>query len=187
MDPNKGYWHRQFYFLSSLGIFYLILIALFAIPLLGTFVVILIKGALDLRYVIIAAGCVTMGILIWLAVKFVKRGWQHFRHDGTLVGQEVRRNLRLGKPVEISIFNGLFKFSCGTPHAAPPLALSQENRQMLPLPDGHTGSLTILDQLQHLSELKETGAINEDEFNILKAMLIEPYGPACQREENNQE
>lgn len=178
MDSKNGYWQRQFYFLSSLGIFYIILIALFAIPLLGTFVVILIKGALDLRYVIIAFGCVGLIILSWIAVKLFNRMWLRFRRDGSVVGEEVRRSLLLGKPVEISIFNGMLKFSCGGGQTDSPLSLAPENRPMLPCPPKSDGSGSILDQLQHLSELKQTGAIDADEFNMLKAMLIESSVPS---------
>ena len=175
MDSKDGYWRRQFYFLSSLGIFYVILIALFAIPLLGTFVVILIKGALDLRYVIIAGGCVGLILLCWVTVKFTIRMWRRFRMDSTVVGQEVRRNLLLGKPMEVSFLNGMVKFSCGNGNGRsdPKAALPQENRPMLPSPDNQTGAGNILDQLQHLSELKQSGAIDADEFNLLKSMLIE--------------
>ena len=178
MDSEKGYWQRQFYFLSSLGIFYVILIALFAIPLLGTFVVILIKGALDLRYVIIVGGCVGLIALSWLAVRLIVRMWHRIRHNGSLAGKEVRRNLLLGKPVELSILNGMIKFSCGQGQANASPALPQENRPMLPSPDGQGGSVSILDQLQHLSELKQTGAIDTDEFKLLKAMLIQSSTPS---------
>lgn len=185
MDSKNGYWQRQFYFLSSLGIFYLILIALFAIPLLGTFVVILIKGAFDLRYVIIAGGCVGLIALSWVAVKLVRGMWQRLRRDGSIAGEEVRRSLLLGKPVEISIFNGMLKFSCGQGHPDSRLALPRENRPLLPSPDARDNAGSILDQLQHLSELKQSGAIDADEFNLLKAMLIESTAPACDVEEKN--
>ena len=185
MDSKNGYWQRQFYFLSSLGIFYIILIALFAIPLLGTFVVILIKGALDLRYVIIAGGCVGMIALGWIAVKVVRRMWQRLRRDGSIAGEEVRRSLLLGKPVEISIFNGMLKFSCGntSPDSRP--ALPQENRPLLPYTNGRESAVSLLDQLQHLSELKQTGTIDADEFSLLKAMLIESSAPSCDVEKKD--
>jgi len=173
VDSKDGYWQRQFYFLRSLGIFYVILIALFAIPLLGTFVVILIKGALDLRYVIIAGGLAGLIVLCWFAVKLCRRLWFRFRQNGSLVRKEVRRNLLLGKPVELSIFNGMVKFSCGHDQADTRPALPQENRPLLPSANGNTNAADILDQLQHLAELKQTGAIDTDEFETLKAMLIE--------------
>ena len=173
MDSKNGYWQRQFYFLRSLGIFYVILIALFAIPLLGTFVVILIQGALDLRYVIIAGGIAGLIGLSWIAIKLCRRMWLRFRQNGNVVREEVRRNLLLGKPVELSIFNGMLKFSCGHSQADPHPALPQENRPMLPSPNGNVNANDILDQLQHLADLKQSGAIDTDEFKLLKTMLIE--------------
>lgn len=173
MDSKNGYWQRQFYFLRSLGIFYVILIALFAIPLLGTFVVILIKGALDLRYVIIACGIAGLTGLGWFAIKLCRSIWFRFRQNGNVIREEVRRNLLLGKPVELSIFNGMLKFSCGHHQADTRPALPQENRPMLPSPDGKVNASDILDQLQHLAELKQSGAIDTDEFKLLKTMLIE--------------
>ncbi len=44
---------KQMYLLSNLGLFYLILIAFFAVPLLGAFVIVLIKGIIDFRYAIL--------------------------------------------------------------------------------------------------------------------------------------
>lgn len=174
MDSKSGYWQRQFYFLSSLGLFYIIIIALFAIPLLGTFVVILIKGALDLRYVIIAAGCVGLVVLGFIAFKVIRGLWKRFRRDGFIVGEHARRNLIMGKPVEISIFNGLLKFSCGHGQTETPPALTHENRVLLPHQTTNRDSVTgILDQLQQLAELKRTNTIDENEFDLLKAMLIE--------------
>lgn len=173
MDPEKEYWQRQFYFLSSLGIFYIILIALFAIPLLGTFVVILIKGALDLRYVIITAGCVALVIIGWLAVKLGMRLWRNFRRDGALAGQAFRRSLFLGKPVEISVFNGMLKLSCGQDRSEFTPSLPQMEQPLLPEANGQIGAGGILDQLKQLSDLRQAGAIDENEFKTLKAMLIE--------------
>ncbi len=172
MDPEKGYWQRQFYFLSSLGIFYIILIALFAVPLLGTFVVILIKGALDLRYVIIAAGCVGGVVLSWLAVKLIIRLWRNFRRDGSIAGQAFRRNLLLGQPVEISVFNGMLKLTCGKDSPGSQPSLPNPEHPILPAPNAPANGDEILDRLQQLVDLKQSGAIDDDEFKTLKASLI---------------
>jgi hypothetical protein len=185
VDQEKGYWQRQFYFLSSLGIFYLILIAMFAIPLLGTFVVILIKGALDLRYVIIGVGCVGLIALGWLAVRLGIGMWRRFRRDGSLAGQAFHRSLLLGNPVEISVLNGMLKFTCGQGQSGLPPALPQADQPVLPAPDGQATPGSILDQLQQLSDLKQTGAINDDEFNMLKGMLIESSTSSSEMEKTD--
>jgi len=52
-DKEESYIKRQLVFLSSFGYFWLILLGLFAVPLLGTYVVIFIKGAIDYKNIII--------------------------------------------------------------------------------------------------------------------------------------
>lgn len=177
MDSKKGYWQRQLYMLSSLGLFYIILIALFAIPLVGTCVVILIKGALDLRYFIIAGGFIGLAVLGVFIIKALKRMWQCFKRDGRETAEMMRRHHLAGQPVEISILGGLLKFSTGQPQSSK-IRFQPNNRLSLPLhgtePDG---AADIIDQLQGLSELKRAGTIDADEFDLLKAVLIEASAP----------
>ena len=173
MDPKDSYWRRQLYFASSIGIFYILILALFGIPLIGTLVVILIKGALDMRYVIIAGGCVGAVLLAWFVYRSLKRLWQRMRRDGSLASQEARRSLLMGKPVEISIFNGMLKFSCGQTSAHDPLGLPHGEQALLPEHTEAPSAAGILDQLDRLATLKRTGAIDDAEFNLLKTMLIE--------------
>ena len=175
MEPEMSYWRRQLYFLSSLGIFYVIIIALFAIPLLGTFVVILIKGALDLRYVIIAGGCIGIIALTIFMVRVMRRLWQRLRRDGQMAGKDIRRNLLLGNPFEVSVLNGMLKFSCGRQNAAAPPALEHQEQGLLPHhpENSQTGPTDVLAQLEHLSALKQSGVIDEEEFKVLKTLLID--------------
>lgn len=175
MDPEMSYWRRQLYFFSSLGIFYIIIIALFAIPLLGTFVVILIKGALDLRYVIIAGGCIGFILMVVFAIRVIRRLWLRLRRDGQMAGRDMRRNLLLGNPFEISVFNGLLKFSCGRQNTDGQPALAHQEQALLPhlSETGPNIQTDILSQLEHLSELKRSGVIDDDEFKMLKTVLID--------------
>ena len=180
VDPEMSYWRRQLYFLSSLGIFYIIIIALFAIPLLGTFVVILIKGALDMRYVIIAGGCIAIIALTVFAVRVMRRLWQRLRQDGQMARRDIRRQLLLGNPFEVSVFNGMLKFSCGNQHADGTPALEHHQQPLLPHLDHEAiGPTDILAQLEHLSELKRSGVIDDDEFKMLKTVLIESQTAAA--------
>jgi hypothetical protein len=173
MNSEKGYWKRQLYLLSSLGLFYMILIALFAIPLVGTFVVILIKGALDLRYFIIAAGCLGLAVLSIFIIRGLRKLWHRLRQDGSAVGKAMLCQELMGQPMEISILGGLLKFTVGNPQsnkslAAPhckPLLLSEKS-------DGDPVT-DIVYQLQGLTELKRAGTIDSEEFNLLKTVLIE--------------
>lgn len=172
MDPEMSYWRRQMYFLSSLGIFYVLIIALFGIPLLATFVVILIKGALDMRYFIIAGGCIGLVVFAVFAVRIMRRLWQRLRRDGQMAGQDIRRQLLLGNPFEVSVFNGMLKFSCGQPGADGQPAIAHQEQALLPHL-AEPGPTDILSQLAHLSELKQSGVIDDDEFKTLKTVLIE--------------
>jgi hypothetical protein len=173
VDPETSYWRRQLYLLSSLGIFYVIIIALFGIPLLATFVVILIKGALDLRYVIIAGGCVGLVVLTVFAVRAVRRLLQYLRQDGQMAGRDIRQQLLLGNPFEVSVLNGLLKFSSGHQNADGTPAIGQPQRPLLPHSPGHGQPADILSQLEHLAELKQSGVIDDDEFKMLKTVLID--------------
>jgi hypothetical protein len=185
MDSEKGYWKRQAYMLSSIGLFYIILIGLFAIPLLATFVVILIKGVIDLQYVIITAVCGVFVVLIVIAVKFIGRLWRRTHQDGAAAGEDIRRQLLLGKPVEVSIFNGMLKFSCGHTQAGELASLPHQNTALLPHRSDRDAVTDVVDQLQELSELKRSGVIDADEFNLLKTMLIESSTSACTASEND--
>jgi hypothetical protein len=173
MDSNKGYWKRQLYMLSSLGLFYVILIALFAIPLVGTFVVILIKGALDLRYFIIAGALLGLAILGVIIIRALKRLRYHFIREGFKAGEMVRRHQAMGQPIEISLLGGLLKFTTGQLQAPEHLPLAHRPPSLLPYGKDRQEHSDIICQLQGLSELKRTGTIDADEFNLLKGVLIE--------------
>jgi hypothetical protein len=173
MNSDKGYWKRQLYMLSSLGLFYIILIALFAIPLVGTVVVILIKGALDLRYFIIAGGCLGLVVFGIFFIKGLRKLWQRFRHDGSATGKAVLSPELRGQPVEVSILGGLLKFTVGQSQANEGLALPHRKAVLLPDRAGRDAVTDIVCQLQGLSELKRAGAIDTEEYNLLKTVLID--------------
>ncbi|GBC60254.1 hypothetical protein DENIS_1205 [Desulfonema ishimotonii] len=99
--------------MSNLGLFYIILIALFAIPLLGTFVVVLIKGVLSFQYVILGAGVILGGLLIFYGGKLCFRLYRKIREDGIMAVREAQARAGQGEPVQIAFFNGLFTFSSG--------------------------------------------------------------------------
>lgn len=178
MDAEKGYWHRQFYFLSSLGLFYIIIIALFAVPLLGTFVVVLIKGAMDFRDVIIAGGCVGLIAIVVFMIKVMRRLKRRIQQDAFAAGADIQHNQLLGNPFEVSIGNGLLKLSFGQTGAGEHSTLPHRNPALLPEQTGRDAVTDILDQLHYLSELKRNGTIDDDEFNQLKARLIASSAPS---------
>jgi hypothetical protein len=173
MNSEKGYWKRQLYMLSSLGLFYMILIALFAIPLVGTFVVILIKGALDLRYFIIAAGCLGLAVLSIFIIRGLRKLWHRFRHEGSLAGKAVLCQELMGQPMEISILGGLLKFTVGNSQAYQSLAAPCSKPLLLSERMDGDAATDVVCQLQGLTELKRAGTIDSEEFNLLKTVLIE--------------
>ena len=84
-----------------------------------------------------------------------------------------RRHQFIGQPVEISIFGGLLKFTAGQPWDAGNLSLPHHRPSLLPCGKDRHAHTDIICQLQELSELKRTGAIDADEFNLLKGVVIE--------------
>lgn len=165
---------RQLYMISSLGLFYIILIAFFAIPLMGTFVVIIIKSALDLRYVIIVGGSLGLIALVLYVIKFTKKLFQRIRQDSFAANLEAKEKIMQGGgPVEISILNGFLTFTYGNHKHMKSLSQRNESIAMLPYAPEHMQPENVINQLKELSELKKAGEIDENEFRLLKAKLIE--------------
>ncbi|MDL2269442.1 hypothetical protein LJC71_08735 [Desulfosarcina sp. OttesenSCG-928-A07] len=171
MDPKEGYWRRQFYLLSSIGIFYIILFALFGIPLLGAFVVVLIKGAMDMRYVIITAGCIAAGVGVWFLIRGIRRLLARMRQNGSMTGEQIRQNLLLGQPMELSVLNGVIKLSCGPAPKAPQPELSHAPLALLPDSTTPDHVVDILDHLDRIAALHRSGIITEEELTLLKSRL----------------
>ena len=180
IPENDSYSKRQWFVMSNLWIFYLILIAMFSVPLLGTFVVILIKGALDFKYIIIGGGTFLMLILLLYLIFFIRKVSRKFKEDGFAAKNEVMEKMNQGEPVQISMFKGLVTFSYGgNKYQALPYLNSQQglpqNIQLLAEPEPKKTSSKILDQLKDLSALKNDNVINEEEFNLLKQRLIDNF------------
>jgi uncharacterized integral membrane protein len=175
-NMQSEYMKTQFHILSSVGLFYLIIVALFAIPLLATFVVVLIQGVFDFRYVILSVGAIITGILIFYIGKFFYRLTRKIKQDGAMAIHHARARARQGESVQLKFFGGLFSLSYGgnngnknrepiAYYGQPPLLIEDmtENRMSFQDP---------VQQLKELSALKEQGIIDEDEFRKLKETLI---------------
>lgn len=199
---TSDYMRRQVYMMSSLGLFYIIIIALFAIPLLGAFVVVLIKGVMDFRYLILGAGIILLALAIYYGCKFALRFFRKVRRDGFLAIGDARTRAGHGEPVAIDFFNGLLTFSYGgrRPRSmlpglpgAPDSLNSPESRESLTsndpaslIADSFGESVAAEDpvrQLRELSALKEEGIIDADEFQRLKTRLIRNF---CEPEEEKE-
>ncbi len=173
---QSDYMQRQFHMMSSLGLFYIILIALFAVPLMGTFVVVIIKGVLDFRYLILGVGIVGGGLAVYYTGKFFFRIFHKIREDGGAALREAQERARQGQAVQIGLMGGLLTISCGGQDK--PVS---GNREPLLLPDmtdrQHVRDTCAspadpLRQLRELSDMKNEGIIDADEFQALKTKLI---------------
>ena len=176
-EIHGEYLKRQLYMMSNLGLFYVILIALFGIPLFGTFVVVLIKGVLDFRYLILATGIIVLGLTIFYVGKFAVRFFRKMRVDGTDAFRDAAGRAGRGQQVQLELFNGLMTFSCG----------GRRSPAALPGPGGTTALLSDmsskpilqnppqnpLEQIQALAQLRNEGVIDEAEFLALKKKLIQ--------------
>jgi hypothetical protein len=173
MAGKRDYLKRQTDILASLGLFYLIIIALFAVPLLGAFVVVLIQGVIDLRYAIIVGGGLAFILILALLIRWVRSRVNRIRRDGAAAGGAVRDGLSQGAPVQVSVLNGLLTLTYGGRQpGGPPMidAGTDPDRPLLPHPDAAPDVIT---QLKELNALKEAGIISETEFETLKKRLIE--------------
>lgn len=164
------------YIMSNIGLFYLIILAFFAIPLLGAFVVVFIKGVADYRHAILVGGAVILVIALYAFVQFLRRTFRKIRQDGLAANQDAKGKMNRGEPVQISMFNGLLTFTYGGQQYANALPYHQESQGNLPLlPSAaerqHQPPDMVL-RLKELSELRKEGVINEDEFQTIKKRLI---------------
>lgn len=164
---------RQLYMLSNLGLFYIILIALFGIPLLGTFVVVLIKGVLDFRYLIMVSGIIVLALVIFYTGKFGLRFFRKMRTNGVDAFQDASGRAGQGQQVQLDLFNGLMTFSYGGRRSRAALPRPGGPASLLPDMSSEPPPQTPIDQIQALAQLKEEGIIDEAEFLALKKKLIQ--------------
>ena len=168
---KSDYMQRQIYMMSNLGLFYIIIIALFAVPLMGTFVVVLIKGVLDFRYLILAGGIITLSLIIFFGARFIIRTIKGIKKDGISAFHDAQNT---GKPVQIDMLNGLITFSYGRENND---KLIQHQEKVLLLSDSLSKPKTsdTIQKIKELSEMKNQEMINEEEFQILKQNLIREF------------
>jgi hypothetical protein len=175
---KSEYAQRQFYMMSNLGLFYLILIALFAVPLLGAFVVVLIMGVNDYRHLILLTGLLGGSLVLYLVGRSSLRFLRKVRDDGLASFREANRKAQDGAGmVQIAMFKGLLSFTLssgqkGTPSELPageaPLALLEAPDQNRPIPSPPDP----VSQIRELKEMLQDGTIDESEFRDLKEAVI---------------
>lgn len=169
---------RQLYMLSNLGLFYIILLALFAVPLMGTFVVVLIKGVLDFRYAIIGSGIIILASAIFFTARFGWRLYRRIRMDGAAAFRDAAGRTERGEPVQLVLFNGLMTLSYGGRRSSPVLLTAPDHPTPL-LPDMSGDAQTSdssrnpIDQIHSLARLKRDGMIDDNEFIALKKKVFQ--------------
>lgn len=173
-NKESEYLKRQTYIMSNLALFYLIIIALFAVPLLGTFVVVLIKGVIDLRFILLPLAMLIICLILFLAGRGLWRLIRRIRKDGGSAVEAARKQSQEGQAVQISVFNGLFSLTFGHPQNPP--ALPHESApKSLPSPSEQDSEdkRDVVCRLNELVALRKAGEIDDQEFEILKAQLID--------------
>lgn len=171
---------RQIHILSSVGLFYLIIVGMFAIPLLATFVVVLIQGVFDFRYVILGVGTIIGGMAIYFAGKLCYRIFRKIKQDGAMAIGNARQRASMGESVQLQLLGGLFSFTYGgynggnngtksfqsiAYHEQDPLLIEDMRKNQPDCQDP-------ISRLKELSTLKNQGIIDEEEFRKLKETLI---------------
>jgi hypothetical protein len=174
--------NKQPKLLDNLGIFYLMIAALFAIPLLGAVVVVGIKGILDLRHVIIYGSLAILFVGTIFLIRFFYLFARKIKQGGAAANSELAKSMARGEQVQISILRGLLTFTyAGRGNGAiKALPNGDENDGAIPLIPETTESTGksqgLAGQLKTLHDLKNQYIINEEEFFILKDKLINgPY------------
>lgn len=175
-NTQSEYMQRQIHILSSVGLFYLIIIALFAIPLLATFVVVLIKGVFDFRYVILSVGAIVGCLVVYYICKLCYRLFRKIKQDGALAFGHAKEMAQRGESVQLRLLGGLFSLSYGGNNGNRiPDQIGYNGQDPLLIDDTRASQVLMKDpvqQLKELSELKDKGIIDEEEFRKLKETLI---------------
>jgi hypothetical protein len=173
---QSEYMQRQIHILSSVGLFYLIIVGLFAIPLLATFVVVLIQGVFDFRYVILSLGAIVTALVIYYTGKLCYRLLRKIKEDGAMAIGHARERARRGESVQLQLLGGLFSLSYGgnnnNKNPEPIVYHGQDALLIEDMKENQTSLHDPVQQLKDLSALKDEGVINEEEFSKLKDTLI---------------
>lgn len=170
----------QKFILSHLGVFYALVATIFVIPLLAAVVVVLIKGVFDLRYVILIGGAVlVLGFCVWMVIWGI-RFFRKIRQSGDATARDFYEQKDAGEAMELSFFGGLFKVSYkGRPepgHAEGRLIAADRSRDATPLlnsPGQPDRRPDLVSRLRALSELKDAGHIDDQEYQQIKQRLID--------------
>ncbi|MFO7930064.1 MAG: SHOCT domain-containing protein [Thermodesulfobacteriota bacterium] len=171
--PNND----QKFILSHLGVFYALVATIFVIPLMAAVVVVLIKGVFDLRYVILIGGAfLVLGFCIWMVIWGIGF-FRKIRQSGDATARDFYGQKAAGEAVELSFFGGLFKVSYkGSPEAGRADAnhlIAQDHANDATYLLSSPGQSDLVSRLRALTELKDAGNIDEQEYQKIKQRLID--------------
>ena len=191
-QQENSYVKRQMSILGNLGLFYLIILALFAVPLVGTAVIVLIKGMVDFRYAILITGIICTGLAVFFIGRYAVHAIRKIRTDGFAAKQDADNTAGNGNPVQIAFLNGLITINYGGSSPATPMALLPDNQQEpFQLPENPQPATSnqqpearnpqpatpdIISRLESLSRLKHAGDITEHEFLAIKKKMLDDGG-----------
>ncbi len=176
-DPAVSSW-------GNLANFYSLLIFLIAIPFILIVVLVWLTGILGFSTWILGGFAVLCAYIAWR----IHRRWGALKAKMAAQGRDfqdlVREAGQNGKDVEISLLNGVvtlrYKGQDGLPAGLPlgrpqPLALTGPSAFAPENGEGH-GRLAperLREELEEFSRLKESGVISPEEFDRIKAGLLQ--------------
>ena len=175
-DPAVSTW-------GNLSQFYALMIFLIAVPFVLIIALVWLTGILGFSVWIFAGFAVLCAYAVWR----LNRTWSAFKAKMAAQGSEVhdimREAAQNGKDVEVSLLNGVVTLryrgqqgleTLPAAIAAPPLALAAPAHLVTPAPETHTLQPERLrEELQEFMRLRDTGVISPEEFDRIKASLLQ--------------
>ncbi|MBM4274574.1 MAG: SHOCT domain-containing protein [Deltaproteobacteria bacterium] len=169
---------------SNLSQFYSLLIFLIAVPFVLIVALVWLTGVLGFTTWILAG---FVGLCAWIGYRLHRR-WGDLKAKMAAQGSEfqdmMRDAARNGKNMEISLLNGLFTVryhgSQGLPAALParPQPLALEGPVVMEATDTHHAAAwlppeRLREELEEFVRLRDTGIISPEEFDRIKAGLLQ--------------
>ncbi|MBM4283973.1 MAG: SHOCT domain-containing protein [Deltaproteobacteria bacterium] len=177
-DPTGASW-------GNISSFYGLLIFLTVIPFILIVALVWLTGILGFNAYIFAG----FAVLLTFVVYRLYRSWSRFKKKLAAHGGEfqdlVREATRTGKDVEITLLSGFLTlrtrgqqslFPEGLPQAAPPpLALTGPDvlEAETVAVHSHLDPERVREELEEFSRLKDSGVITPEEFDRIKAGLLQ--------------
>jgi hypothetical protein len=175
-DPTGASW-------GNITNFYVLLIFLITIPFVLIVALVWLTGILGFNTYIFAGFAVLLAIAVWRAYK----GWSRFKQRLAAQGNDfqdmVREATASGKDVEISLLNGVltlrYKGQGNWPDALPPgrAPLALEGPTHLEAETVEVSTVLpperIREELAEFLRLRDEGVITAEEFDRIKAGLLE--------------